>query len=310
MYLSEVTDKLEGNLIRDGEFQTLEYCTGKLKVPFLTFMGNEKFIDRISPYASCILCTEKLVNKLPDGITGIFVSQAPKESFQLIHNLLSENDEYNRPEIKSRIGEGCIIGKKANIAENGVEIGDGVIIEDNVTIHSNVRIGNECIIRSGSVIGGRAYTFAKTRDNGILSMKDLGRVVIGDRVEILSLAHIDKGILPTDTTYIGDDVKIGSLVEIGHGSTIKERTMITAGAVIAGNVYIGSDSWVGVNATVSNRIHIGNNARVSLGSVVTKDVKDGQTVSGNFAIDHTVFLKNLKCFMTKKCFLGKEKKVQ
>ncbi|MGN1151821.1 MAG: hypothetical protein ACI4SN_06650 [Lachnospiraceae bacterium] len=57
---------------------------------------------------------------------------------------------------------------------------------------------------------------------------------------------------------------------------------------------VGADSWVGVNATISNRIQVGNHARVSLGSVVTKDVKDGQTVTGNFAIDHTDFINNLK----------------
>ena len=57
---------------------------------------------------------------------------------------------------------------------------------------------------------------------------------------------------------------------------------------------VGDDVWIGVNATVSNRIKIGKGARVSLGSVVTKDVPAGQTVTGNFAIDHARFMKNLK----------------
>lgn len=57
---------------------------------------------------------------------------------------------------------------------------------------------------------------------------------------------------------------------------------------------MGSDVWIGVNATISNRIRIGDGARVSLGSVVTKDVPAGATVTGNFAIDHRQFLKNLK----------------
>lgn len=294
MLLSDVTKGLEGRLVADGEFQTLEYCTGGLKLPFLTFMGNPRFVDKMSPYVSCVLCSAELADRLPPSIEGVFLCESPKEAFQIIHNRLSRHAAYCLPVEENRIGEGCVISERANIAKNSVEIGDRVVIEDNVTIYDHVKIGNDCVIRSGAVIGGKAFTFARTRDNGILGMEDLGRVVLGDRVEIFSLAHITKGILPTDTTYIGDDVKIDALVQIGHGTVILERTLIAEGAVIAGNVRIGADAWIGVNATVSNRIRIGSNARVSLGSVVTKDVADGQTVTGNFAIEHADFIRNLK----------------
>lgn len=294
MFLSEVVGNIEGELIRDGEFETLEYCTGRLEVPFLTFMGNAKFMDKMSPYASCVLCSKELVQMLPENIKGIFVTSSPKEAFQIIHNHLKNDSRYTLPVKENRIGIDCVISKKANIAASGVEIGDRVVIEDNVTIYGNVKIGNDCIIRSGVVIGGKAFTFARTEKQGILSMEDLGQVVIGNRVEILSQCHIAKGILPTDVTYIGDDVKMDAAVHIGHGTVVKDRTLIAAGAAIAGNVSIGEDSWVGVNVTISNRICIGKNARVSLGSVVTKDVKDGQTVTGNFAIEHSDFIRNLK----------------
>lgn len=294
MYLSDVTNGIEGRLVKDGEFQTLEYCTGRIEVPFLTFMGNARFVDKISPYVSCVLCSEELADSLPQSIEGVFICETPKECFQIIHNRLSREAAYCLPTEDNKIGEGCVISESASIAKNSVEIGDRVVIEDHVTIYDHVKIGNDCVIRSGAVIGGKAFTFARTKDNRILGMEDLGRVVLGDRVEVFSLTHIAKGILPTDTTYIGDDVKIDALVQVGHGSVIKERTLIAEGAVIAGNVRIGADAWIGVNATVSNRIQIGDNARVSLGSVVTKDVADGQTVTGNFAIEHADFIRNLK----------------
>lgn len=301
MYLTDVIHNLDGTLLRDGAFQTLEYCTGDLEVPFLTFMGNAKFLDKMSPYVSCVLCREEFVDKLPASVKGVFLSDTPKEAFQIIHNRLSTNPEYCLPfGGENQIGTDCRISSRANIAQHGVEIGDRVIIEDNVTIYDHVKIGNDCIIRSGAVIGGKAFTFARTKGQGMLGMEDLGRVVIGDRVEVFSLTHIAKGILPTDITYIGDDTKIDALVQIGHGCTIKERVLIAEGAILAGNVYIGSDSWVGINATVSNRVRVGDHARVSLGSVVTKNVKDGQTVTGNFAIEHTDFIQNLKSLAAKK----------
>ena len=66
------------------------------------------------------------------------------------------------------------------------------------------------------------------------------------------------------------------------------------GSRCCGNSRVGDHVWVGVGAIVSNRVRVGDGARVSLGSVVTKEVPAGQTVSGNFAIDHQKFLSNLK----------------
>ena len=293
MRLSEIVRELDGKLIADGEFETLEYCTCNTDRKFLFFLENIKFINKINLNATCVLCKEELKDLLPNTIEGIFITDYPKEVFHIIHNELSQKEEYTGIISKNVIGNGCTISKNAKIASQNVTIGNNTIIEDNVVIYENVEIGENCIIHSGSIIGGKAFTFA--RGNGqILGLRDVGKVKIGDRVEICSLAHIAKGILPTDVTCIGDDVKIDAYVHIGHGACIGNRTMVAAGAIIGGNSQIGMDSWIGINATVSNRIIIGNNSRVNLGAVVTKDVLDNVSVTGNFAIDHRKFLDNLR----------------
>lgn len=294
MYLSDVIKGFPGELIRDAQFETLEYCTSALETPFLTFMENPKFIEKISKFAVCILCKKELLEKLPNGIKGIFVTENPKELFHTVHNMLSEQEGYRLTTFASKIGNHCQISPQAIIAQQNVIIGDRVIIEDNVIINDNVTIGNDCIIHSGVVVGGKAFTFARASQKQILGLKDVGRVVIKDRVEIFSMTHIAKGILPTDVTFLDDDVKVDALVHIGHGVKIGKRTMVAACAVIGGNTVIGEDSWVGINATISNRIKIGNSARVSLGSVVTKNVENNETVTGNFAIEHEKFIEKLK----------------
>ena len=294
MYLSDVVKEFSGELICDAQFETLEYCTSTLKIPFLTFMENPKFIEKISKFAVCILCKKELLEKLPNGIKGIFVTENPKELFHTVHNMLSEQEGYRLTTFASKIGNHCQISPQAIIAQQNVIIGDRVIIEDNVIINDNVTIGNDCIIHSGVVVGGKAFTFARASQKQILGLKDVGRVVIKDRVEIFSMTHIAKGILPTDVTFLDDDVKVDALVHIGHGVKIGKRTMVAACAVIGGNTVIGEDSWVGINATISNRIKIGNSARVSLGSVVTKNVENNETVTGNFAIEHGKFIEKLK----------------
>jgi UDP-3-O-[3-hydroxymyristoyl] glucosamine N-acyltransferase len=59
---------------------------------------------------------------------------------------------------------------------------------------------------------------------------------------------------------------------------------------VLGSARIGDDVWIGPNATISNQVQIGDGAAVSLGSVVVRDVRSGQRVSGNFAVDHRRFL--------------------
>ena len=62
---------------------------------------------------------------------------------------------------------------------------------NNVTIlHS--AIGNDCIIQSGAVIGGKGFGF--TPDSKI-NIQHLGKVIIEDNVEIGSNTTIDRGAL-------------------------------------------------------------------------------------------------------------------
>lgn len=113
-------------------------------------------------------------------------------------------------------------------------------------------------------------------------------------MEICCGTHVAQGIWPSDVTRIGAHSKIDAQCHIGHGAQIGRSVFVAAGAVIGGNTKIGDGVWIGINATVSNRLTIGANARVSLGAVVTKNVEEGTTVTGNFAIEHAKFLENLK----------------
>lgn len=301
MKLSDAVKNLDGKLIADAEFKTLEYCTSEIELDFLTFVENEKYLNRISPFAKCAILKQEMVNQIPDTIKGIFISQYPKEAFHSIHNELKENVDYCLPDIDNRICGSSRISSTAVIAEKNVIIGKNTVVEDNVVIKEHSIIGDHCIIHQGAIIGGKAFTFCRGSNQSIVGLMDMGKVILGNRVEVFPMAHIARGILPTDATCLDDDVKIDAFVHIGHGAHIKERTMIAAGAIIGGNARIGHDSWVGINATVSNRISVGNYSRVSLGSVVTKNVPDGQTVTGNFAIEHSQFINNIKEISGEKC---------
>ncbi len=295
MLLSKITETINGELVRDGQFDRLDYCTVKEGKPFLSFMEREKFLSALleNSYVSCVLCTKELADKMPKGI-GVFVTDEPKATFEQIHNMLSEDPSYKLPDFKTHIGEGCIISPLAVIPEKNVFVGENVVIEPFVFIGEHVYIGNNCKIYNHATIGGRSFSYARIGEKDVTGLIDCGTVVLEEGVEVMSYSHLARGILPTDCTKVGRNTIIDAHVHIGHGAQLAKRVFIAAGAVIAGNCRVGDDSWVGVNATVSNRMVIGRKCRVSIGSVVTRNVPDGMTVSGNFAIEHSQFIDEMR----------------
>ena len=280
------------DVVRDCEVESAELCTDIRGTAVLTFLEKEKFLPCLDhPGISAVICTKELAEKIPAHIPGLLLSDAPKFAFYSLYNVLAQFAL--QPQTPTRIGEGSIIAPSAYVAPYNVEIGKNSVIGPGAAIQENVTIGNNVSIGAGTVVGSSSFSPVRYRDSSI-TLRDLGTVHIEDNVEIRSLCSIERGIFPFDETRIGNGVKIDQLVLIGHGTHIGRAAFIVGNAYIAGNCEIGRDSWIGGNSTISNRIRIGDGARVSLGSVVTKDVPAGATVTGNFAIDHRQFLKNLK----------------
>ena len=169
------------------------------------------------------------------------------------------------------ISESAVIG-------DDVAIGDGARIESNVTIHNEVIIGDNCIIGAGSTVG--ADGFAYEMDGGeVLRFPHVGRVLIGDNVEIANNCCIDRGSL--SDTILEDHVKVDNLVHIGHNCHIKEYAALSAGVILGGSTVIGKRAWLGLNCTTKDNITIGEDAIIGIGCVVLHDVKDGAVMVGN-----------------------------
>ncbi|MCX4351271.1 MAG: UDP-3-O-(3-hydroxymyristoyl)glucosamine N-acyltransferase [Lachnospiraceae bacterium] len=291
MKLSEMVLYENEELLSDGEFERLDLLKSKSDKKLFSFLDSEQFLEEArNKNVACIVCRKELVPLLPKDITGIMISKEPYISFWRRHN------EMQKPREKfiSRVGKGCNISPMAYIAKSNVVIGDNVVIEEFVSIKENVVIGNNCIIRAGSVIGGQGYEFKNTNEGPLFPVEHFGGVIIGNDVEIQQMTNVAKAIYPDDDTIIGNGTKIDALVHIAHADKIGYNCHIIAGVVIGGSTCVGDNVWIGPNATLRNGICIGDKARISLGSVVTKDVEAGKTVSGYFAIDHNIFLDNFK----------------
>jgi UDP-3-O-[3-hydroxymyristoyl] glucosamine N-acyltransferase len=169
----------------------------------------------------------------------------------------------------SRIGANTVIGA-------GVEIGESCAIGPNCSI-SHALIGHHVVIASNSSIGGEGFGFAPSR-SGMTKLGQLGRVVIGNHVDIGNNVCIDRGSL--GDTVIGDGTALDNLVHVAHNVHIGKGCVFAGQAGVAGSTIIGDYVMVGGQAAIKDHLTIGTGARIAGKSGVIRDVADGETVGG------------------------------
>ena len=127
-----------------------------------------------------------------------------------------------------RIGAGSVIYPGVFVGTVARCSGNAAFLFPNVTIYEHVQVGNDVRIHAGSVLGADGFGYApKTRKDaaggkvavtGHQKIYHLGRVMVGDRVEIGALSCIDRGTI--DDTRVGRDAKIDNQVHLGHNTHV------------------------------------------------------------------------------------------
>jgi UDP-3-O-[3-hydroxymyristoyl] glucosamine N-acyltransferase len=189
-------------------------------------------------------------------------------------------------EAGARLGARCQIGAHSVIGA-GVELGDDCRIAAHVTL-SHCLIGARVVLHPGVRIGQPGFGFAPDRA-GPVKVPQLGRVVIGDDVDIGANTTIDRG--SGHDTEIGPATMIDNLVQIGH-NVVLGRGCILAGQVgISGSTKLGDFVMVGGEAGFAGHLRIGNGARIAAKSGVMRDVDAGATVCGSPAVPIGQFMR-------------------
>ena len=167
---------------------------------------------------------------------------------------------------------------------------DGVILaylSPRKGIDSTLRIGDNAVVRSGSVIyaGSTIGNHLETGHNVVIREEN----VIGDHFSIWNNSVIDYGCT------IGANVKIHCNIYIAQFTVLEDDVFLAPGVTIANDIHPGcSDSrecmrgpvikrgaQIGVNVTILPFITIGERALVGSGAVVSKDVPPETVVFGN-----------------------------
>ena len=218
----------------------------------------------------------------------------PRLSFAKVVNKFFIKEDKKGIENSTTIGTNCKIDVSVSIGSN-CTIGDNVIIgkntriNNNVVIYDNTIIGENCYIKSGAIIGEDGFGFDFEEDGTPVRIPHIGRVKIGDNVEIGAKSTIARATL--ETTLIESNVKIDDQVHIAHNCKIGKNTIITACVEISGSVSIGQNCWIGPNSSIIQKVKIGDNVTIGIGSIVTKDIEDNKKIMGLEGLDLRSLLK-------------------
>ena len=187
------------------------------------------------------------------------------------------------------IGSGSSIGAGSVIGAETV-IGCDALIYANVTVYHRCVIGDRVILHSGCVIGADGFGLAPDAGRW-LKIPQIGRVVIGNDVEIGANTTVDRGAL--DDTVIYDGVKLDNQIQVAHNVHIGEHTAIAACTGIAGSAHIGAHCTIGGAAMIFGHIEIADRVNISTNTLITKSLpKPGTYTSALPFSEHSEWLKN------------------
>ena len=266
----------------------------------LSFLDNPKYSGQFSKTgAGAVICRPEDAAKAPAG-THCLLSDQPYRGFALIAQKFyparqaasgchasAVIDPTAMVDPGAEIGPLCTIGPGAEVGP-GCILGAGVAIGRGVTIGSNTRIGSgaslefcligqDCIIHEGVRIGTRGFGFAMGATH--VDLPQLGRVRVGDSVEIGANSTIDRGM--SEDTVIGDGTRIDNLVHIAHNVIVGKGCVLAAQVGIAGSAKLGDYVVMGGQSACSGHLEIGEKAMIAGRGGVTRPIPAGQ-ISGGF----------------------------
>ena len=277
----------------------------------VSFLENRKYLQTFArSRAGAVFVDEQVAGRAPAGM-AVLVSDEPYKAYALAaqafypaRSIIPHRSPSALIDQTATVPEDCDIGPNAVIEQSarlgrrcrvgantviaaGVEVGDDCRIGPNVTL-SHCVIGSRVVLHPGVRIGQEGFGFASD-PAGPVKVPQLGRVLIGDDVDIGANTTIDRGSGPD--TVIGSGSMIDNLVQIGH-NVILGRCCVLAGQVgISGSTRLDDFVMVGGQGGLAGHLHIGRGVRIAAKSGIMRDIPAGATVCGSPAVPLTEFMR-------------------
>ncbi len=311
--LSEIASRLGGEIVGDGDIRIDQVATlssaGPNHVAFLASGKYRRQLDETragavilgrrdrestqkprivsdNPYVYFARVSQ-LLNPPPAARPGVHPSAVIGEGAK-IHPTASIGP-FCTIGAHAVIGAGCAIQSSCNIGER-VVLGSRARIYPGVTIYADCIVGDDCIFHSGVVIGSDGFGIAMDQGQWV-KIPQIGRVVIGNDVEIGANTTVDRGAL--DDTVIMDGAKIDNQVQIAHNVVIGKHTAIAGCTGIAGSAKIGNYCKIGGSGMILGHLSIADHVDISAGTMITKSIEESGAYTSIYPFaPHREWLKN------------------
>ena len=178
---------------------------------------------------------------------------------------------------RARIGRGCVIHPHAAVGP-GVEVGDGCRLHPHSSV-SHAVLGRGVVLHPGARVGQEGFGFAPTAEGRFETMPQLGRVVLGDEVQVGANSCVDRGA--QGDTVLGPGTRLDNLVQVGHNVRTGRGCILVAQSGVSGSTILGDFVTVAAQAGLTGHLRIGSKARVGAQAGVMNDVPAGTDVLGS-----------------------------
>jgi UDP-3-O-[3-hydroxymyristoyl] glucosamine N-acyltransferase len=307
--LSEITERLGGELIGDGWLRIDAIAPLESATPStIAFLSNPQYQKQLaSSRAGCVI----VAPAFRDAAAARGAAIVTPDPYLYLARLTQWWAERSRPVETSGVHATAIVDAAAEVAadasigpgavvEAGASIGAGAVVGAHgyigrdcrvgpatrlgprVTLLHGTTIGARGIVHPGAVLGSDGFGFAPDAGRWV-KIEQLGRVRIGDDVEIGANTCIDRGAL--GDTEIGDGVKIDNLVQIGHNVRIGAHTAIAGNVGIAGSATIGAHCMLGGGAGINGHVTLADHVIISGATQVSRSIAKAGFYSGSFPFD-------------------------
>jgi UDP-3-O-[3-hydroxymyristoyl] glucosamine N-acyltransferase len=305
--LAEIATRLGGRVLGDQEVKisqiaTLEHAQSHQ----ISFLTNSKYRAQLnSTQAGAVILSEAdcdatelpriistnpyayfakvsaLLNPLPEVKPGIHCSAVVGEGAQV--------DPTACVAALAVIGSGAVVGAHTVVGE-GCFVGENVVLGRHVRLYPRVVIYRDCVIgdhliaHSGVVIGSDGFGIAMDEGRWI-KIPQIGRVVIGNDVEIGANTTIDRGAL--DDTVIEEGVKLDNQIQIAHNVRIGAHTAIAGCVGIAGSTTIGKYCQIGGSAGILGHLKIADHVVIASFTLIGKSIREAGSYAAIFPFGKT-----------------------
>jgi UDP-3-O-[3-hydroxymyristoyl] glucosamine N-acyltransferase len=181
------------------------------------------------------------------------------------------------------VGEGAILGARCQVHAGAYvgrfcKLGDDVVLHPHAVLYDDCVLGHRVIVHANSVIGADGFGY-RTQNGRHVKVPQLGRVELGDDVEVGACTTIDRGTF--GPTRIGPGTKIDNLVMIAHNCQIGRHNLLVSQAGVAGSCVTGDYVVMAGQSGVADHLTVGDRVVIGAQAGVVKDIPSDTQVIGS-----------------------------